>query len=84
MAQRKFVGNPRLELRVYVPKPYSSLGKEPAKRRWEGGTPEDMRTFYTALYHTHFFPATFSDVNSDRPAYTIYSFGTHIVRKCRC
>lgn len=47
--------------------------KELGKVKVEGGTPEDMRTFYTALYHTHFFPATFSDVNSDRPAYTIYS-----------
>lgn len=51
----------------------------------EGGTPEQQRTFYTALYHTMMAPALFSDVNGnyrgadcevhqcDTPTYTIFS-----------
>ncbi|MDE6315933.1 MAG: GH92 family glycosyl hydrolase [Muribaculaceae bacterium] len=46
---------------------------ELGKIRIESDSPEDLRTFYTALYHTHFFPATFSDVDAEKPAYTIYS-----------
>jgi predicted alpha-1,2-mannosidase len=30
-----------------------------------GGTPEQVATFYTALYHTLLFPSVFSDVNGE-------------------
>ncbi len=46
---------------------------ELGKIKVESPSEEDLRTFYTALYHTHFFPATFYDTNASRPAYTIYS-----------
>jgi predicted alpha-1,2-mannosidase len=39
----------------------------------ESDNEADLRTFYTALYHSYFFPATFSDRSSTTPAYTIYS-----------
>lgn len=47
--------------------------KELGKIQIESDSPEDLRTFYTALYHSHFFPALFSDANAEQPAYTIYS-----------
>lgn len=30
-----------------------------------GGTEDQKKTFYTALYHTNFFPSIFNDVNGD-------------------
>ncbi|MDE7389163.1 MAG: GH92 family glycosyl hydrolase, partial [Muribaculaceae bacterium] len=47
--------------------------QELSKIEIESDSEEDLRTFYTALYHSHFFPATFFDAGSDTPAYTIYS-----------
>ncbi|HEY0978530.1 MAG TPA: GH92 family glycosyl hydrolase [Flavobacteriales bacterium] len=50
-----------------------------------GGTPEQQRIFYTALYHSYVAPYVFSDVDgkyrgmdgqvhhSDRPVYTVFS-----------
>lgn len=31
----------------------------------KGGTEEQMKTFYTALYHANFFPSLFNDVNGN-------------------
>ncbi len=37
--------------------------KELAKVEIEGGTPEQQKNFYTAMYHAHLSPCTFSDVD---------------------
>lgn len=40
-----------------------------SKIRVRGGTPEQIATFYTALYHALLFPSVFSDVNGEYPGF---------------
>lgn len=54
-------------------KPFD-VARSQAKQKWndalsvidvKGGTEEQLKTFYTALYHTNFFPSLFNDVNGN-------------------
>lgn len=49
--------------------------------RVRGGTDEQKTVFYTALYHLHFHPNIFNDVNGDYPM--MESEGTGKVRGCK-
>lgn len=77
--------NPTWDFNAISNQAEEAWNKELQRITVEGGTPEQQRTFYTALYHTMMAPALFSDVNGDyrganrkvhhseAPSYTIFS-----------
>ena len=52
---------------------YTQWDSELSRVTVESDNDSDLRTFYTAVYHSYFFPAIFSDRTSATEEYTIYS-----------